>query len=682
MKKITFFLLIILSFTNLAYSQEKANENGFLFKKKRAVLENKVIRCATTEYEEYLKLKDPKRPSNSEFEKWLQPFINREINQKKAGSSIQKTAVVITIPVVVHVIHNGDNLGTDENIFDEQVASQIRVLNEDFRKKSGTPGFNSNPVGADIEIEFALAKKDPQGILTTGIDRVNLGEANWSTGDIDEIVKPRTIWNPDKYFNIWVVNFDRTDLLGYAQFPSNSSLPGLSQNSSVANTDGVVIGYKFFGSRAYFANGTYGTPYDRGRTASHEVGHWLGLRHIWGDGGCDVDDFCADTPNAGQQNEGCPANVDSCPESPGLDMIENYMDYTNDGCMNIFTQDQKSRMISIINNSPRRASLKTSDVLTPGIVFANDGAVRIFNLNLNSCSPSFAPTVEITNKGNTAITSSNIRFAIDNANFQTVNFTGNIAPNATKLITLNTLSTSSGNHSFSVSLQTVNNTTDQKTSDNTATTNFTVSRGYAGAIVNFKLQNDDYGSETTWKLKNSAGTILYQGGPYEDNIGTTQNPNPGLPDPIILTFELANNSCYIFTMEDSEGDGLCCDYGNGFYNLKATNGELIVSGGTSFSKQITTFSIGTLGINDVTELESIMVYPNPTTDVIYIKATNVEEIPETYTIINTAGQVIETKEIGLESDLQIRVSHLSQGLYFLKLSKNGEQSKTIQFIKK
>lgn len=682
MKKITYFLFIALGLSNLAISQEKVTDEGFLFGKKRAVLQNEVIRCATTEYEEYLKLKDPKRLSDSEFEKWFKPVIIKEISEKKTSTSLQRTSAVITIPVVVHIIHNGDNIGIDENIFDQQVASQIRVLNEDFRRRSGTPGFNSNPVGADIEIEFALAKRDPQGILSNGINRVNLGEVSWSTTDIDDIVKPQTIWNPDKYLNIWVVNFTRANLLGYAQFPSNSNLPGLSPNSSVANTDGVVLGYKFFGSRAYFPNGTYGSPYDGGRTASHEVGHWLGLRHIWGDGGCDVDDFCADTPNAGQENEGCPVNIDSCPDSPGLDMVENYMDYTNDSCMNIFTQDQKSRIISIMNNSPRRASLKTSDALTPGTIFTNDGAIRISNLNLTTCSNSFAPTIEITNKGNTALTRASIRFAIDNTSFQTANFTGNIAPNATQLITLSTLTTTAGNHSFNVTLETVNNTTDQKTSDNSAASNFKISKNFAGTTVTYRLQRDNFGSETTWKLTTAAGVVLYEGGPYMDNPGTTANPNPALPEPIILNFELANNACYIFTIEDSESDGLCCDYGSGSYSLNATNGELIVSGGTSFDKETTTFSIGTLGVNDITEPEGIVVYPNPTSDTITIKLSKLEDTPESYTIINTAGQIIETKELGLENDLQISVSHLSEGLYFLKLSKKGTPSKTIQFIKK
>ena len=675
MKKITYLLCIVLSFLNLAHSQEKTTDDGYLFGKKKITATNEFIRCASTEYEEYLKGKDPKRASNTEFEKWLQPILSQEKSNQKTGSTLQRTTAVITIPVVVHVIHNGDNIGIDENIFDEQVASQIRVLNEDFRRRLNSPGFNTNPVGADVEIEFVLAKRDPQGVLTNGINRVNLGEESWSTTDIDDTVKPETIWNPDQYFNIWVVNFTRDNLLGYAQFPSNSNLPGLNSNAGLANTDGVVLGYKYFGSRAYFPNGTYGSPYDGGRTASHEVGHWLGLRHIWGDGGCDVDDFCADTPNAGQENEGCPVNVDSCPDSPGLDMVENYMDYTNDRCMNIFTQDQKSRMITIMNNSPRRASLITSNALQPGIVFDTDAAVRIFNINLNSCSNSFAPTIEITNKGKNPIIKANIRYAIDNTNFQTAQFTGNIAPNTSQLVTIKTLTSTSGSHTFNVELTTINNIEDQKKTDNIASNTFTITRNYAGTNVTFRLQRDDYGSETSWKLTNTSGTVLYQGGPYTDNAASQ------LPEPILLNFTLANNECYTFIIEDSIGDGICCDYGNGSYSLNAASGQLIASGGSFSSQETTSFKIGESSSGLDFSLQNIKVYPNPASDHININLVKPEDIPDSYSIINAVGQVLETKEIGLQSDLKVSVSTLSAGYYFLKLSKNGLAPKTLPFIK-
>jgi len=275
---------------------------------------------------------------------------------------MEEVSNVKRIPVVVHIIHNGEPVGTGANISYAQVVSQIEVLNEDFRRKPGTNGFNSDPSGTDTEIEFFLAERDPAGNLLSepGVDRFNGGRESWPKGairnPIDNVIKPVTFWPPENYFNIWTVNFGgfiSRDLLGYAQFPSLSGLPGLNIDEGSRETDGIVVGYKYFGSSEKGDFPELIAPFDLGRTTTHEVGHWLGLRHIWGDGDCSVDDFCADTPNAAAPNFECSANF-SCATD---DMIENYMDYTEDGCMNIFTLDQKERMLTVLQNSPRRREL-------------------------------------------------------------------------------------------------------------------------------------------------------------------------------------------------------------------------------------------------------------------------------------------------------------------------------------
>ncbi len=681
MKKITFLLLFIIVVHHSSFAQ--SNTDATLFGKKKAIQAGKVIRCATTEYEEYLKTSNPQRLSTQEFEQWLAPQVQLEQAKKRNSSKTVQTNAVITIPVVVHVIHDGEAIGSNENLFTEQINSQIRVLNEDFRRKINTPGFNTNPVGADIEIEFALAKRDPSGILSNGINRVNLGKSSWSLEDIESIVKPQTQWNPEKYLNIWVLNFERTDLLGFAQFPSSSGLSGLNTSGGAAITDGVVIQYQFFGSKSYFPQGTYGPTYDQGRTTTHEVGHFLGLRHIWGDAdeeedGCLVDDFCQDTPNTELENTGCPSNVDTCINSPGADMVENYMDYTNDACMNIFTADQKTRMITVINNSVRRASLKTSDALTPGVILNNDGAIAVSNLNIQQCSNSFTPTIILQNKGNLTITSASIRYGIDNTNLQTLNWTGSIAPNQSQNINLNTLSTSGGNHSFSATILTVNNTTDQYNPNNSTSLNFTIDKNFASTQINFTLQNDYFGSETTWQLKNAAGTVLYNGGPYKDLAET----NP-LPTPIQLTFTVANNDCYTFVIEDSADDGICCDYGAGFYTLKTPTDEIIASGGAFRDSQTTRFRIGNLGTDTEAVWSETVLYPNPTTDILNVSWNkNTLDTPESYIIINLLGQVIENKTIQNNQGLQINTSTLPQGLYFLQLITKGFDKKSFSFIKK
>jgi hypothetical protein len=302
--------------------------------------------CHTTQMEEKLQEKYPNRLSIQAFEKVMAQHMHTSANARVNEQ-------LYRIPTIVHVIHNGESLGEGANISEAQVLSQFDVLNDDFRKRGA--GANDDPVGADILVEFYPATFDEDGNLLDepGINRVNGEESFWGSQAIEEDLKPVTIWDPEKYFNIWVLQFggDLDGVLGYAQFPSMSGLDGLFEDEGAAETDGIVVGYQYFGT-----TGNVQAPFDGGRTTTHEVGHWLGLRHIWGDGGCEVDDYCADTPPAGEPNYECP-DSDTCPDDDFPDMVENYMDYTNDACMNIFTQDQKDRIRMVLEVSPRRSSL-------------------------------------------------------------------------------------------------------------------------------------------------------------------------------------------------------------------------------------------------------------------------------------------------------------------------------------
>lgn len=167
----------------------------FFFSVNAQVFENiavngKLIRCSMVEHEHYLKKKFPKRTLEGEFENWLKPLVEKyKLNRSESGG-------IITIPVVVHVVHNGIPVGTGgANIDDLQVISQIEVLNNDFRKQIGSPGYNLNPVGVDTQIQFELAKQDPNGNPTNGIDRVYFNHDKWTEEEIEEILKPQTIWN-------------------------------------------------------------------------------------------------------------------------------------------------------------------------------------------------------------------------------------------------------------------------------------------------------------------------------------------------------------------------------------------------------------------------------------------------------------------------------------------------------
>lgn len=350
----------------------------FLFAQKNSDLYNNVsrtptgeIRCLTMEADAQSRALHPDRGTLEQFEQWLTPKI--EAYKRERAENPNRLPPVLTIPVVVHVIHNGDALGTGENINDAQVLSQIRVLNEDFRRMLGTPGHNTHPDGADVEVEFCMAQTDPLGQATNGINRVNYGVASFGTQGAVETMKAATSWTPTEYLNMWSVRFGggMAGILGYAQFPDASGLPGMPGSGGPANTDGVVSTFDAFGSQAYAA-GTYNPTYNLGRTMTHEVGHWVGLRHIWGDGNCGVDDFCADTPTSDAANYGCPTTHVSCTT---VDMVRNYMDYTDDNCMNIFTDDQKTRIRTVMSVSPRRMELPSSTKCqppSPVIAFTTD----------------------------------------------------------------------------------------------------------------------------------------------------------------------------------------------------------------------------------------------------------------------------------------------------------------------
>jgi PKD repeat protein len=320
--------------------------------------------CATMEQDSISRARFPQRGSLDDFEDAIQRRLAEIVKLNKSGRT---EATIISIPIIVHVVHNGESVGTGMNISKEQVASQIAVLNEDFRRVAGTPGFNDDPVGADIEIEFCLSPVDENGktMAEPGIHRYNGNQSDWSRDQIENKLKPTTIWNPNLFYNVWTVKFAAADnnLLGYAQFPDNSGLAGLQEIGGPSSTDGVVIRYQSFGSAAKGTFPVMQAPYNKGRTLTHETGHWLGLRHIWGDGNC-ANDFVADTPPQASASSGCQLGRVSC---GGVNMVQNYMDYSEDACMNIFTQGQKSRIRAVMDISPRRKSLIQANLCSPPV---------------------------------------------------------------------------------------------------------------------------------------------------------------------------------------------------------------------------------------------------------------------------------------------------------------------------
>ena len=296
------------------------------------------------------------------FQKELQKRIEKNKKQARAEAEIY------TIPIIVHVMHlEGEPIGEGTNISQEQINSQIERLNRDFRRTNANkvdthPDFQS--VAVDTEIEFVLATYDPNGevLPELGIVRHVVEELNYSMAAFDAI-KPNTIWDVERYLNIWTVgNIAR--FFGYAQFPDLSGLDGmLDDEDGDETTDGVVIDFDHFGDYSIFPSPQLKeSNYNLGRTLTHEVGHYLGLIHTWGVfTGCDdEDDFCEDTPLVSSSTTGCGTDRQSCGH---LVMTQNYMDYSFDSCMNLFTQNQMERMRTVLEVSPRRKNLLTSDVV-------------------------------------------------------------------------------------------------------------------------------------------------------------------------------------------------------------------------------------------------------------------------------------------------------------------------------
>jgi hypothetical protein len=362
--------------------------------------------CPTIADLPQMQLNDPAR-----YERFmnLETFTaNYVSNQNGVHQRLINPNGVIVIPVVVHVLHRGESIGTGRNISMAQIQSQIDVLNEDFRRlnadAANTPAAFT-PIASDYGFEFRLACQDPSGNTTNGVIRrqtnrnnftyIPISATNLSPDETAMGIKMTSIsgsdpWPTDRYLNIWVADFS-DGTLGYATFPADFA--------TNPNVDGVVIETTSMGR-----TGNVSAPFDEGRTATHEIGHWLNLRHINGDTECG-DDFVADTPPQRFLSSGCPGfpRTSTCAgNGPNGDMFMNYMDYTDDGCMNIFTNGQRLRGRAIFETGGPRAAFIDNyfAIQQPVAPVGCYSKIKIFNPN---CIPVTWSIVS----GNATIISSN-----------------------------------------------------------------------------------------------------------------------------------------------------------------------------------------------------------------------------------------------------------------------------------
>ncbi|TPN87663.1 zinc metalloprotease [Aquimarina algicola] len=320
-------IIAFLSCTNSKKRNQQDQNNTDQQEETQPTSQEPIKRCNTMEVlEKHLAKRPDLRSKMDNIEKHCEAFIEM---RKSGRINVLDT---INIPTVVHIIYNNDK----ENISEEQIQSQIDVLNEDFNKKntdiSQIPKEFSDR-SSSVNLRFSL----------DSVIRISSTKTSWGTDDEMKFSSSggSDVISPNTRLNIWVCNIDG-GVLGYAQFPGDNP-----------DTDGIVVSPQYFGT-----SGSAIAPFDKGRTTTHEVGHWLNLRHIWGDGGCLQDDFVADTPESNTPNYGCPDYpVVNCESN---DMTMNYMDYVDDACMYMFTSGQTDRMRAVFaSGGPREGFLNS-----------------------------------------------------------------------------------------------------------------------------------------------------------------------------------------------------------------------------------------------------------------------------------------------------------------------------------
>lgn len=420
-------------------------------------------RCATVEYQNLNRTSGKVLETDEQFEKALAEKIRA---RKKNQLNNLTNGVPYRIPVVVHVIHNGEAEGVGRNIPDAQIISQIDVLNKDFNRlntDAGNTPAEFAAVAGSLNIEFVLAKQDPDGQPTDGIMRVDGNRDQWSIG-LESEFKALSYWPAEDYLNVWIIKF--TGFLGYAQFPVSSGLPGLEDEDNNRLTDGIILDYRVFGT---VDAGPFNLDdqYNRGRSTTHEVGHFLGLRHIWGDtNGCGADDFTNDTPIQDEETYDTPTHptLDAC--SPAI-MFQNYMDYTDDVSMNLFTDEQVARMETVLENSPRRNSLSGSpglDEPIPGDIDVE--LVEIENPVQIICDQEPELRFTVANLTGEAVTSLILKLMINSISIEAeVTFTGEPFTMLAE-ITVPAINLEVGDNTIGVKIFRVNGMTDPNPANN------------------------------------------------------------------------------------------------------------------------------------------------------------------------------------------------------------------------
>ena len=413
-------------------------------------------------------------------------------NLNNASKEYGSTATYI-IPIVFHIAVADQSLVTDA-----QIMAQLDVLNKTYAgtnsDASGLPSY-FKPIFGNSKIQFCLAQRTPDDEITNGIDRITTTKTSFSHADdgVKYSVSGGTeIWNGDKYFNVWVCAL-ADNLLGYATFP----------NDGKPNEQGVVIEYRSL------PGGSLGN-YNGGKTLTHETGHYFNLYHIWGDddGTCTGTDYVDDTPNQGNSTSGCYSGIktDNCTTGGNGILYQDYMDYSYDKCLLLFTSLQDARMETALLNY--RSSLTASDGCTPVVLKPLDAQLKtILTPGQRICTNNSAPTVILRNMGLQTLSSVIISAVIDNGTPINYNWSGTLTSLATTTVTLTALNFTQGNHNVKFFVSSPNMGADQNNKNDTLKTTVqyydaitTIKEGFEGSSFPpqaFDIVNPD--KDVTWK---------------------------------------------------------------------------------------------------------------------------------------------------------------------------------------
>ncbi|MES2588340.1 MAG: GEVED domain-containing protein [Bacteroidota bacterium] len=471
MKKVNLLLIFTAFINQLVFSQ--VGQIG----KNVQNIEGVAEKCGANKRHEHLMQTDPQ---------YVQRRNQIELETESFTRNPLMVKTTYTIPVVVHVIHTGQAVGTGVNISDAQIQSAIANLNAAY---SNTNTAFTTYTGSNTNIQFCLAQRDASGNPSTGIVRVNgsgvtqystkgVCDAGGGTGTDNEVaVKALSKWDNTKYYNIWVVseindNGGGSGTQGYAYFPGAGS-----------SVDGSIMLYNSFG---YDPDGSLGynlkSYTNRNVTAVHEVGHALNLYHTFqGDGtgsSCPTDAVCgtsgdcvSDTPAHKRSTSDCTTGTNTCTGTSRELFIHNFMDYSSDVCQTQFTAGQVTRMQAVMAGS--RSSLNASDGCNP--VYTRDAGVNaIITPNVGTCGTTFTPEVTVKNFGSGTLTSFTVTCNIDGGTNETYNWTGSLTSGATVNITMPSMTTTAGSHTFNSSTSVPNGLADQYTTNDTKSYSFTV----------------------------------------------------------------------------------------------------------------------------------------------------------------------------------------------------------------